>query len=332
MAYTCINLEGWLDESLQFTAVRREESRHELVESRRADVGGVFGELRDGAGTALLTRGCEVRYPKGCDPRPQQTMIGWLRVSMPLHPQASELRLMHGVREIYHAKIAAQPPTVAVELVAGAPGDIVRCRCKVSDPAAELTFTVVDATNRVRAVPVQRNTDTFDIVLAPLAGLGRCRLRVFATHELRTGRADSGTFDAPAPIVSGRILEPTNGAQLAPDQPLSLVGNLSIAQSARALPWDPQRCEWVVDGVAHGGHESCTALDSLEPGEHVIELRYAANAAQRAVLHKITVTVREHSPAEKEYAAAILRLEARHRAAQQLIPADRQKATRFAIR
>lgn len=311
MATTCINLEGWLDHSLQFSAVRREESRYELVEPKCAAVGAVFGELRDGAGTALLTRACEVRYPQGCGAGPQPIMSGWLRVSMPLHPQAAELRLMHGEREIYRAKIGAQPPAVAVELLAGAPVDIVRCRCHVSDPAAELTFTVVDATNRVRAVPAQRNTDAFDIELAPLAGLGRCRLRVFATHQLRTAHADSESFDTPAPIVSGRILEPTNGAQLAPNQPLSLIGNLSIAQSGRALPWDPQRCEWVVDGMAHDGRESCTALDCLEPGEHVIELRYTANPAQRDMLHRISVTVREPSPAEKEYAAVLSRLEAR---------------------
>lgn len=304
---TYINLEGWLDESMQFEPVRQEESRFLLVEQHQRDTGGVIAELRDRAGSLLLARGCEHRFPKGCGPRPLQATIGWLRLSMPRHHAATEIVLLHDGRVIFSAKIGDEPPTVNVVLIASAEKHTLRFRHSALDSAASLVFAVVDESGHAYAAQVQSKDDTHTVSLTPFAGFGKCRLCVQATRDLRTAQALSEQFETPEGRVVGRIISPRDGAALAPGKALSLIGNLSIAQNGRAVQWNPQLVHWAIDGVACDSTAQCAAVDKLDPGSHVIELRYGVNPAKSAVLHKVTVKVREQSSAEKEYADILQR-------------------------
>jgi len=307
MADTFINIEGLLNHGMGFAPIRQDESRHALAEPVAHDSDGVVAQLCDRSGKVLLRGGCEVRFPQGCEPGPRQAMMGWLRVSMPRYEQAAEIRLLHADRVIFKANIGKEPPDVKLMLIPGGDRDTAIFRCTVSDAAATLVFTLVDENGGSRAATVERKADRCTVALAPFAGSGKSRLRVQATHDLRTAQADSAPFDTPEPIVTGRIIAPASGAELAPDQALSLIGNLSIGQNGRRLPWKERSVHWVVDGVAVSSREQCAAVDGLEPGPHVIELRHGADPVNGSVLHRVDVHVRERSADEKEYAVAAQR-------------------------
>ncbi len=308
MLNTYLNVEGVLARDFRLDVKRAVESRFHLSANLDAAPGPIEAELRDAQGAVLLRQPADWRFPESCGRPMGLGTAGWLRLSMPRHPDGVELSIVRERRVLWRQEIAASAPTVSVS-AASVSGDKATFKVSVKPATAVIEAMLIDEQGRARLVKEEIRHGKLTLVLPAFAGAGTSRLRVVATQDLRSGFADSGTFATPEPLVSGRIVAPRQGEELASDQPVSLQGNVSIAQNGWPMDWAAAKPVWVVDGAEQPVRGDCVAIDALPPGEHVVELREAGGSHAR-VLHKVTVKVRERSALQSELDEVLKRLAA----------------------
>jgi len=303
-----LNVEGLLARDFRLEVKRAVESRFHLSANRDAASGPIEAELRDAQGVLLLRQPADWRFPEGCGQPTGLGTPGWLRVSVPRHPDAVALSIVREGRMLWRQKIAASAPVVSVS-DASVSGGKATFRVSVAPATAVIEVMLIDERGRARRVSEEVRRGKLTVALPAFAGAGTSRLRVVATQDLRSGFADSAPFATPAPIAAGRILAPRQGEELAPGQPITLMGNLSIAQNSLPLDWAAVKPVWVVDGSEQALQGDCVAIEALPPGEHLVELREGDGARAR-VLHQVTVKVRERSALQVELDEALKRVAA----------------------
>lgn len=306
MLNTYLNIEGLLTRDFRLDVKRAVESRFHLSANVDAAPGPVEAELRDAQGVVLLRLPADWRFPEGCGRPTGQASVGWLRVSMPRHPDGADLSVVREGRLLWRQKIAPVAPVVSVS-AASVSGDTATFKVAATPATSALEVMLIDERGRARRVDEPVRQGRLTLALKAFAGAGAARLRVVATQDLRSGHADSPPFATPAAVVAGRIVSPRQGEDVAADQPISLIGNVSIEQNGLPLDWADAKPVWVVDGSAQAARGDCVAIDALPPGEHVIELRQGEGSAAR-VLHTVTVKVRARSAVQAELGAVVDRL------------------------
>ncbi len=299
-----LNVEGLLTRDFRLDVKRAVESPFHLPETRHRMPGTIEAELRDAQGVVLLRQPADWRFPQSCGQSTGLGTVGWLRLSMPRHPEGVELAIVREGRVLWRQKIAASAPKVSVS-AASVSGGKATFKLSTTPANAAIETLLIDERGRARPINEEIRQGTLTLGLSSFAGSGMSRLRVVATRDLRSDFADSAVFATPEPVIAGRILAPRDGGELAPDQPVSLLGNVSIAQNGLPLDWAVAKPVWLVDGSEQPVQGDCIAIEPLPPGEHVIELCQADRAR---MLHSVTVKVRERSALQAELDDALKRV------------------------
>ena len=308
MLSTYLNVEGLLARDFRLDVKRAVESRFHLSAHLNATPGPIEAELRDAQGVVLLRQPADWRFPEPCNQPSGLGTPGWLRVSIPRHPDGAELSIVREGRVLWRQEIAASAPSVSLKLLSVS-GDKATFTVSAKPASAAFEAMLIDERGRARPVNAEIRQGKLTVMLRAFAGSGTSRLRVVATQDLRSVFADSAPFATPTPVTAGRILAPRQGEELAPDQPVSLIGNVSIAQNGLPLDWAAAKPVWVVDGSEQPMQGDCVAIDAMPPGDHVIELRQGVGSLAQ-VLHKVTVKVRGRSALQAELDEALKRLAA----------------------
>lgn len=290
---TFVRFQGILWEGLVFDHIPGWET--EIVHLRSAEGDGTCAvELRDEDAGVLVTVFPEIRFRRQM-PNTGQDSADVLAY-VPLHPEARELVLRRGDRQLFSAPVASRPPELRVTDTVPMEKDRVQMRWSAQH-SLPLSFLVLYLTEDDRAFVVAGHlTETaMEADLSALPGSRRGRLAVLATDGLRSAFQTSPAFHVSTKPPRVWIQAPVGGSALPADQPLSLIG---LATDVGGMRLSDEGLVWLVDGKVVIRDIAVAPATGLEPGVHGITLRYemAGRVVAEAALE---VTIAERSPEQE---------------------------------
>jgi hypothetical protein len=190
-------------------------------------------------------------------------------------PNASRMVLKQGTAALAERSASAHAPTLAITAPAqGATWDAVQTiHWQAADVDGDtLTFAVAyspDAGTTWRTVAVDLDAQTYTLDTREIPGGEQARIRVLATDGFHTVSADSGLFRVArkGPVV--QIIDPVDGARLAPGTPVLLQG---ISDDPEDGPLPDAALSWSSNLAGALGTGAVVDVSALAEGEHHITL------------------------------------------------------------
>jgi hypothetical protein len=250
-------------------------------------------QLLDGAGKVLVEAGIEQRVPtcqvQGTHGVTGKKIIGYL----PFDGRGRKIIFRQGDLIRYQIEIAATSPHIEITSLEIDGNGCVHVRWNAEHERA-LWFNVVFVDAKRRAISVARELSDSHLTFATaeLPGGPGCSIAVLATDGLRSSMARSEQFDLPQQPLRLVIMMPNDGDYVAPDHPISLLGN-AHDMAGRALPDDA--LVWSIDNRVVARGQRMAPAGPFEPGLHCVELAYLSGDDVVACT-QVKIRVPERSP------------------------------------
>ena len=326
---TFLRFSGTLWENMEFEA----DTGYEVgIVPSHADIqgdGSYIVELLGPDGHSIVSFFPDVRFATGCEPDREGLSPAWVLAYLPFSPKATRLRFSRGTQVLFEQDIPVHAPRVQnIRLRRDGKRVAVSWSAKIPK-GRKLRFQVwyVDDSEAEFLLAEELSRPTLKFALDELPGSKQARVRVVASDGVRSGEGLSKPFVVPNKAPVAQILCPLDGEQLPPDQPLTLMGNLSTI-SGESVPWG--NIEWRIDGKKAGSAEQVASCPCPESGRHSVELLYTSTEGLKAK-SKVWFKVASRSRSQERYFKLLKVYRGRREALQRSQSEERESPQRRAI-
>ena len=223
-------------------------------------------------------------------------------VSLPHVKGADLIQLVRGSEIVFEQRLAKLPAVSGV--LVKTTGDRLDVSWK-SNSKGIVAYSAALKLANGKSIPLGM-TDKAKKLAFTLEGLpkgGRGRVEITASDGVFSVSVNSKSFAIKANAPLGAIISPTDGAQFAPSEPVSLLASCSDAFGDQ-LNWKANDFAWRIDGKNISGKSRIELLTDLKPGAHTVELV----SKKWGVLSTAAFNVKAYSEEAKRYDELFARL------------------------
>ncbi|MBG6237101.1 hypothetical protein IWX78_000044 [Mycetocola sp. CAN_C7] len=230
------------------------------------------------------------------DPAAAGRLVARLVAYLPLPDSGHTVRLRHGDEIVHTVDLAPRSPFIGQpELEFREDQILIRWD---ADHDRALSFNVFISGRRPSTYTLASGLTAtelrVDVETLPVDG--ECTVAVLATDGLRSAHAVSAPLELPHRPPRLTILAPSEGQEISPDSPITLLGTGSFP-SGEDL--SERSATWSVDEVVVGRGSWIQVSEPLEPGEHTVTV---SSDSHGGVSASVAIRVRERSDDEQSWA------------------------------
>jgi hypothetical protein len=281
-------IDGRLDRAGQFTARRCRSTRH-VREWPVIEDSDVVAELLTTDGEVLHRELARVAPEVDCEPGDAKrfTVLAYIG----LREEASAVRLRRDDLTLWTADIPPSPGLAIAPRGRPTRGRPYVVRVSFSKPFGKAHLMLVYKWGEGRFLPIYTGppVEELELDLTELPGGESCRLVAEYSNGLRSTSTASKEFSLPLLGPTLTITSPRPKARVASGASLLLEGQV-IDQERRGGARPDEQLAWRLDGE-DVGRGPIWSVDGLEPGAHVVTLRYETEGESEPVETEIEIRV-----------------------------------------
>ncbi|MDC7999944.1 hypothetical protein POV26_02760 [Aequorivita todarodis] len=298
--FSFIILEALVSETGAFQLLRGYESTTAPSAFRRSEKNGDLVISLIGSNSEVLDSLMpEIKYPKGCTTAATRPGTALVNAAIPLHKQASIIRMEHKGNIIFESKINDVKPALPnVQLSTKDEVAIVSVGNDTNQEKFWIGALLKDG-RMLRPAAAFKN-GAFYVALNQLAGLVEARIVLEKTQDFRTSQFTSEPIKLPASEITGLIVEPLNGSKW----PFGCRGSLIATifdNNGKRMEWKKDQIIWRINGEKTKINKQLTPWFADKAGQHTIQLVLMDNEKEVKILDEVEIKVLPPSVEQLEY-------------------------------